>query len=62
MDMFIELYSYVTSELTYAAEVAELEYSMDLVSRGLTLSVEGFSHKLHVIIMYINNKYGSACI
>lgn len=50
MDMFMELYIHITSELTYAAEVAELEYGMDITCRGLTLAVKGFSHKLHVMI------------
>ena len=46
--MFVDLYCHVTSELTYEAEVAELEYSIEVTRRGLTLVVEGFSHKLHV--------------
>ncbi len=48
MDMFVDLYCHVTSELTYEAEVAELEYSIEITRRGLSLIVEGFSHKLHV--------------
>ena len=48
MDMFVDLYCHVTSELTYEAEVAELDYSIEVTYRGLTLIVEGFSHKLHV--------------
>lgn len=48
MDIFVDLFHHITSELTYAAEVADLEYNMELVNRGLTLVVKGFSHKLHV--------------
>ena len=48
MDMFVELYCHVTSELTYEASVAELEYTLEVTKRGLSLVVEGFSHKLHV--------------
>ncbi len=48
MDMFISLFCHVTSEITYAADVAGLEYSIDSVHRGLTLCVTGFSHKLPV--------------
>lgn len=48
MDLFMGLFSHVTSELTYEADVAGLEYCMDSTHRGLTLSVEGFSQKLPV--------------
>ena len=48
MDMFAALYAHLTSELTYAASLAQLEYSIEVNNRGLALSVEGFSHKLHV--------------
>ena len=48
MDVFMDLFSHLTCEVTYEAEVAELEYSTEVIGRGLTLTVEGFSHKLHV--------------
>ncbi len=48
MDAFLNLYQHVFSELTYSAEVAELEYSMDITYRGLTLILHGFSHKFKV--------------
>lgn len=51
IDMYLGLISHLTSELTYAAEVAELEYSIDVSYRGLTLTVQGFSHKIHVLII-----------
>ena len=53
MDIFVDLYSHVTAEQTYAADMAGLEYSIDSNHRGLTLSVTGFSHKLDVCIMLL---------
>jgi secreted Zn-dependent insulinase-like peptidase len=48
MDLFMGLFSHVTSELTYDADIAGLEYSLESNSRGLALTMTGFNHKLPV--------------
>ncbi|XP_014680687.1 PREDICTED: insulin-degrading enzyme-like [Priapulus caudatus] len=57
--MFVSLFRDTLNEYAYAAELAGLVYSLDNSKYGLTLAVEGYSDKQHVLLRKVMEKMTS---
>ncbi|XP_078353430.1 nardilysin-like [Oculina patagonica] len=48
-DLFLSVLEYNLKEIAYAADVAQLGYSMNVSETGIVLKLEGFNHKLGLL-------------
>jgi secreted Zn-dependent insulinase-like peptidase len=46
MELFVGLFNSTVTELVYEATEAQYKYSIDITSNGLSVEINGFSHKL----------------
>ncbi|XP_020915476.1 nardilysin [Exaiptasia diaphana] len=51
--MFLKVLEYNLKEISYAADVAQLSYSMNVHESGIVLKLDGFNHKLPLLFQTI---------
>jgi secreted Zn-dependent insulinase-like peptidase len=49
-DLFVKLLNDSLNEFAYSAELADIRYRVSVTVNGLSLTVGGFSHKLHLLV------------